>query len=167
MVEIHNYKSVFELHLSLTIHHKLMYTQQVTFSCQHYQNSKVTRFYHMYTISLLSNPQVKVTPTICCCTPTTHKEVKSHSLAHIKSWASSKCRQVAWHFAHTTKFSCFSVVKAFLGMLKVLNLKAYHEMVASSLIIGLYNNMAIISDGSRDYLNAGWGYDSYMMNEKA
>lgn len=52
-------------------------------------------------------------------------------------------------------------------MLKVLNLKAYHEVVASSLITGLYNNMAIISDGSQDYLNAGWGYDSYMINEKA
>jgi hypothetical protein len=59
------------------------------------------------------------------------------------------------------------MVKASLGMLKVLNLKAYHEVVASSLITGLYNNMAIISDGSQDYLNAGWGYDSYMINEKA
>ena len=38
VVEILNYKSVFELHLSLIIHHKLMYTQQVTFSSQHYQN---------------------------------------------------------------------------------------------------------------------------------
>jgi len=38
MVEIHNYKSVFKLHLSFMIHHKLMYAQQVKFSCQHYQN---------------------------------------------------------------------------------------------------------------------------------
>ena len=59
------------------------------------------------------------------------------------------------------------MVKASLGMLKVLNPKAYHEMVASSLIIGLYTNMAIISDGSWDFLNAGWGYDSYVINEKA
>lgn len=167
MVEIHNYKSVFKLHLSFMIHHKLMYAQQVKFSCQHYQNWKVTRFTHIYTISLLSNPQAKVTPTICCCTLTMHKEVKSHSLTHTKSWASSNCRQVARHFVHTSELSCSSMVKASLGMLKVLNLKAYHEMMASSLIIGLYTNMAIISDGSWDSLNAGWGYDSYMINEKA
>lgn len=59
------------------------------------------------------------------------------------------------------------MVKASLGMLKVLNLKAHHEMVASSLITGLYTNMAIISDGSWDFLIAGWGCDSYMIKEKA
>jgi hypothetical protein len=32
MVEIHNYKSVFELHITCIMHHKLMYTQHVTFS---------------------------------------------------------------------------------------------------------------------------------------
>jgi hypothetical protein len=57
--------------------------------------------------------------------------------------------------------------KGIFGTLKVLNLKAYHETMASSLIIGLYTNKAIISDGSWDSLNAGWGYDSYMINEKA
>jgi len=59
------------------------------------------------------------------------------------------------------------MVQASLGMLTVLNLKAHHEMVPSSLIIGLYTNMAIISDGSWDLLIAGWGYDCYMIKEKA
>ena len=46
-------------------------------------------------------------------------------------------------------------------------LQAYHKMAASSLIIGPYTNMAIISDSSWDFLIAGWGYDSYMINKKA
>jgi hypothetical protein len=79
----------------------------------------------------LTSLKSKFTPTICCCTPTMHKEVKSLSLTHTKSWASSKCRQVARHFMHTNELSCFSMVKAYLGTLKVLNLKAYHETMAS------------------------------------
>lgn len=108
MVEIHNYRSVFELHITLIMHHKLMYIQRVTFSMVSIiWTEKLMRFSHMYTFSLLSNPHAKVMPTICCCTPTVHK-VKSHSLTHTTSQASSKCRQVAWHFVHTSfKFSCF------------------------------------------------------------